>query len=646
MSTDEEYLDSLLKSVTEGGQPEEIEDVLEEMPVENPADDETADTDSLTDVGTDIWEEAGTLEDLMQDVENSELPNDDLTDFFSEPEQVADNFSDIYNDDNFSMDLLQDQETSDGEELSLEQLIDNSESSDLSLEQLLDTSQELDSEEVEEWKADIDSLLAQTEVQEPEDIVISDDSDNEESVQAEESMESAGDFSDMEEADITDLIDNMENSDSDLDEINSLLKKADKNQSVDDDMLALLESIDENAGDNNADDDFDIFSEDMPETQKPETVQVDRKKAKGKKQKGKKAGKKPSNTKLFVKKDDSEDSELETGIQSVLNDEDDDFQDNLLLEGLQDSGPGENRKSADDGGKEEDKKEKTPGFLARFLAYISQEEEEPDTASDENAEILKELSKEDKAKKEEKKKKKAEKKEKGKNAKGKKEAKPKKEKKPKPVKEKKEKEKTPWENPFRILTAKHVIAILAFCATIIASICIFVTFLPQYADKENAREAFYQGNYGKVYELFYNKKLSGNDEIIFDRAKTILILDRKLKSYYNNIALNQELEAVDALIRGVECYWSLEGVDEYGVRAEIDSIYQQICIILENNYGITPDDAIEIYKYDNVTYTQRLTDAINGIGDSLMEEEPEAGEEDVPLDVLPEEEELLTGEGA
>lgn len=646
MSTDEEYLDSLLKSVTEGGQPEEMENVLEEMSVENPADDEAADSDSLTDAGADIWEEAGALEDLMQVEENSGVPNDDLTDFFSEPEQDTDNFSDIYNDDNFSMDLLQDQEASDGAELSLEQLIDNSENSDLSLEQLLDSSQNLDSEEVEEWKADIDSILAQTDVQEPEDIVTPDGSDKEGAVQAEESMESAGDFSDMEEADITDLIDNMENADSDLDEINSLLKKADKNQSVDDDMLALLESIDENAGDNNADDDFDIFSEDMPETQKPETVQTDRKKTKGKKQKGKKAGKKPSNTKLFGKKDDSEDTELETGIQSVLNDEDDDFQDNLLLEGLQDSGPGENRKSTDDGGKEEDKKEKTPGFLARFLAYISQEEEEPDTVSDENAEILKELSKEDKAKKEEKKKKKAEKKEKGKNAKGKKEAKPKKEKKPKPVKEKKEKEKTPWENPFRILTAKHVIAILAFCATIIASICIFVTFLPQFADKENAREAFYQGNYGKVYELFYNKKLSGNDEIIFDRAKTILILDRKLKSYYNNIALNQELEAVDALIRGVECYWSLEGVDEYGVRAEIDSIYQQICIILESNYGITPDDAIEIYKYDNVTYTQRLTDAINGIGDSLMDEESEAGEEDVPLDVLPEEEELLTGEGA
>lgn len=646
MSTDEEYLDSLLKSVTDGSQPEEIEDLVDEMAVEELEDEEVSDADSLTDAGTDIWNEAGALEDLIQDAENPDLSDNSLTDFFNEPGQATNDFADIYDDDNFSLDLLQDQETSDGMELSLEQLIDSSENSDLSLENLLDSSQDLDSEEVEEWKADIDNLLAQTDVQDSEDIVNPDSADGDESVQTEEDVMPGNDSSDMEEADITDLIDNMENTDSDLDEINSLLKKADKNQSVDDDMLALLESIDENAGDSNADDDFDIFSEDMPVSQNKENVQVDRKKTKGKKQKGKKTGKKAPNNKLFGKKDDVEDTELETGIQSVLNDEDDDFQDSLSLEGLQDNGQRDERRNSDDGEKEEDRKEKAPGFLARFLAYISQEEEEPDTASDENSEILKELSKEDKAKKEEKKKKKAEKKEKGKNAKGKKEAKPKKEKKPKPVKEKKEKEKTPWENPFRILTAKHVIAILAFCATIIASICIFVTFLPQYADKEIAREAFYQGDYGKVYELFYNKKLSGNDEIIFDRAKTILVLDRKLKSYYNNIALNQELEAVDALIRGVECYWGLAGVDEYGVRAEIDSIYQQICSILESNYGITPDEAIEIYKYDNVTYTQRLTDAINGTFDSLIEEEPEAGEDNVPLDVLPEEEELLTGEGA
>ena len=200
---------------------------------------------------------------------------------------------------------------------------------------------------------DIDDLLAETDDKEGADAVI-----------PEEILPTGGDVPDVENVDITDLIDNMDNTDSDLDEINSLLKKADGSQGVDDDMLALLEGIEEPAGrDDGADDEFDIFA-DMP-TEKNKAVDPpgEEKKAKNKKRppKGKKkAGK---------NKGEPEELERETGIQSVFGDEEDDFQGGFGEEKTDDSwGIGEIG--------QEKAKEKKPGLLARFLEYITQEEEE------------------------------------------------------------------------------------------------------------------------------------------------------------------------------------------------------------------------------------------------------------------------------
>lgn len=47
-------------------------------------------------------------------------------------------------------------------------------------------------------------------------------------------------------------------------------------------------------------------------------------------------------------------------------------------------------------------------------------------------------------------------------------------------------------------------------------------------DKRKAREAFYQADYIKSYELMYGKKLDESDAIIYNKAKTILEMKRKL----------------------------------------------------------------------------------------------------------------------
>ena len=199
------------------------------------------------------------------------------------------------------------------------------------------------------------------------------------------------------------------------------------------------------------------------------------------------------------------------------------------------------------------------------------------------------------------------------------------------------------EKPVKILNKKGLISIIALCATIIAGVLILSSFLPQYASKQEARNAFENGDYETTYDLFYKKKLSKKEAELYNKAKTVLRMERKLKSYENNIAMDRELEAVDALFLGIKCYEGLREADTYDVRQEVDAIYQQICGILESNYGISQEEAISITKLDNVRYTKKIKALVGELAvpeetDAKTAETEDGGQD--AQDALPEEEDL------
>ena len=164
--------------------------------------------------------------------------------------------------------------------------------------------------------------------------------------------------------------------------------------------------------------------------------------------------------------------------------------------------------------------EKKPGFIARLLSLLIETEEEdiglPDRdlgslePSDENKNILEELEKEDKKKK----KKKVKSKKEGGEGKEKK----KKEKKPKKVKEKPAKEPDSEKDtkPGKRISKKGVLVIAALCLSLMAMIIVTCSMIPDFFEKREAREAFYESDYIKVYEMLYGKTLDESDEIIFN----------------------------------------------------------------------------------------------------------------------------------
>ena len=425
--------------------------------------------------------------------------------------------------------------------------------------------------------------------------------------------------------------------DEDLSEINDLLEKSDQGVPADDDMLALL-----GEGDNNA---FDFFADDNAAKEaasireiSPEELE-ERENPKGKKEKRKrqKKEKKPRKKKGAEEVTSSEGGETD-GLESLL-----------------ETAP-----------EEEQDKPKKQGFGAKLMALLFEgdEDEKPADAeedefsdlgaqmgnlTDENKELLQELSDEDK-KNAKKKGKKDKKKKKGKKGKGdgeeavegedgeeieQPEKKPKKKKK----KKKEETEEDLLAPPEKKLSRKKVMSVFLFCGTIAACIILLSSFLPNYMQKHDARIAYDHGYYGDVYDLLYGKKLSEEDETLFQKSYLILQMDRKIGSYENYNKMGMRLEALDALISGVARYQELlPKAEQYNVTGEVRARYEQIVDRLAADFGVSETDALDIIaSEDDVAYSQRLEAVINGTAYGSEEDMPE-----VKQDGLLEEEEIIS----
>ncbi len=417
--------------------------------------------------------------------------------------------------------------------------------------------------------------------------------------------------------------------DEDLAEINNLLEKSDQGIAVDDDMLAMLEGSE--AGDS-AGGEFDFLSGGEENGADGEVSSEESEESGDSKKKKKKERKAKKEKKGRGKKKDSEADGEVSGEDAVL-----------------------------EGDGAEEQEPKKPGFFAKLIAFLTEtdddDEEKPadaenvgedglptGTPTEENKELLQELSEEDKKNAKKKKKKDKKKGKKGEASAEGEEGEEEGEQKGKKKKKKKKKEEENPEDllpkpPEKKLSKKKVMSVFMFCATLAACIILVCLFLPGHLQKQDARVAYDHKNYEEVYSLLYGKDLNEADEAVFQKSKIILQMQRKLDSYENFVKLDMPLEALDALVEGVDRYHDLLPVaEQYNVMPEIDEIYAQILAKLEEGYGLSEMDAIDINASgDDVTYSQRLEEIVYGLRDGSWQIE----QSEVKEDVLPEEEEII-----
>lgn len=244
------------------------------------------------------------------------------------------------------------------------------------------------------------------------------------------------------------------------------------------------------------------------------------------------------------------------------------------------------------------------GFIARFkyrLAQMKAKQIEEEKAEEE-AERLEEEEK--KKAKEEKKAAAAEKKEQKKQeAEKKKEQKAKKTKESKPKKPKKVKEPP---KPGDILKIKPVsiIMFVLFVAGIVVLICILNTMLHYNTNVSQAKAYYTNGDYAKAYSCLNGEKLSGDDEVLYKQASTIMYVQIQYESYENYMKLDMKTEALNSLIKGVNRYQTYKSqAQELGIEDKFTQAYNNVLEALQETFKLNETEAIGLAAQSTKDFT-------------------------------------------
>ncbi len=310
-----------------------------------------------------------------------------------------------------------------------------------------------------------------------------------------------------------------------------------------------------------------------------------------------------------------------------------------FLDDLQSGAPGKEKKKKPK--KEKAKKEKpkkqpkekkagkdsSGGFktkLARALFGDDDEDEleaggtidgiNAENISAENRSILKEMDQEQpkKGKKKKEKKPPKEKKEK--------EKKPKKEKPPKPPKEKKEKEKKPKEK-WEPIPVKPLILTALLGVSVVVLVVLGSNLLGYSSAVQSAEDAYSRGEYLEAYRELEGMGVKAGDRKLYDRVRTVAYMQKQLDFYEIYWKAGMYAEALDALIQALDRY-DMYAADaaEAGASSEYEAMYTRVEQELFNNFSVMTEEARQIYaSEDRKEYTVRLQELLRRIG--LLTEE-------------------------
>ena len=276
------------------------------------------------------------------------------------------------------------------------------------------------------------------------------------------------------------------------------------------------------------------------------------------------------------------------------------------------------KEKADD---EKKKPKKKKGFFAKLAATLFGEEEEStdvehvevpesqdlENISDENLQILKELEAAEQAGAAKEDKKQA-KKDKKKAKKEKKEKEPK-EKKPRKKREKKVKEPKP-EEPDNTppLPKKPVILIFLMAFSILALVLLMMKLSGKNSYIDTAKQAMDNGEYVEAYEQLSGLNLKGNDQKLYKEVSTMAAVQEQYQAYLTLMGADKYDLALDALVRGIGRYdKGLDNAKKYGREGEMNHLKDQLEEALDQQFGMSTDDARKLYKIkDREEYSKEI----------------------------------------
>lgn len=207
------------------------------------------------------------------------------------------------------------------------------------------------------------------------------------------------------------------------------------------------------------------------------------------------------------------------------------------------------------------------------------------------------------------------------------------------------------------LPKKKVFVWILFCASIAAGILLVNTIGMDTLHLTEARNAFYDKDFEKTYQLMNGRNLKEEDQLLFMQSSAILHLKHAEEVYNNHLKMEKPVKALEDLLKGVDKYQEIVQTGRPDViTPELTEEYQNILKILQDKYSLSEEGAWEINALkDDYKYSLQLEAIVNGeVYQSQSEikrqeeevaEEAEGTEYSDLEDLLPEEEEYLNDSG-
>lgn len=131
----------------------------------------------------------------------------------------------------------------------------------------------------------------------------------------------------------------------------------------------------------------------------------------------------------------------------------------------------------------------------------------------------------------------------------------------------------------------------------------------------NASRYFERKDYSQAYNEICGLDLEDEDVELYNKIKTVMIVDKQLDSFNNYYNMREFPEALDSLLKGLKRYQKyIELATMLGIKDDMDYIKDQITDELYHVFSMTEEEAMDIISMENQSdYTKAVYDAVHDI---------------------------------
>ena len=149
-------------------------------------------------------------------------------------------------------------------------------------------------------------------------------------------------------------------------------------------------------------------------------------------------------------------------------------------------------------------------------------------------------------------------------------------------------------------------------ATIGVLIMVGVWLLPRRANIKEAANEYANEKYNDAYQTISAVSIKEDEQALYDKIVLCSKLERQIQSYQTNVSMDKKLEALHALLQGLDLYNKKQDeVKALKIQKEFLQMKTQIITYLAQDYSLDEAQANEINAItDEAEYTHRLQDIV------------------------------------